>query len=138
MKKVHYFVYGLLAGAVLVLSSVVLVQSVDTNKARAQGGASSSSDVAMVTGQYQQSEHILYVVANNPKGEPVLMSYAMPAIGNFGLIAARSLKYDRRMKDIAFGRPQGRSNKTSPPYTRVKRAYDQQQKNEEGRQRSGN
>jgi len=123
MKKVHYFVYGLLAGAVLVLSSVVLVQTVDQNRANAQANAATSSETAMVTAQHNGTEHILYVSTKNTKGEPVLMAYAMPQYGNLGLLAARSLKYDRRLVDFSTRRPQPPQGKTAPTYESLREMW---------------
>ncbi len=125
MKKTHYFIYGLLTGAVLVLSSIILVQSVDTNRAQAQASASNTPDIAMVSAQYQQSEHILYVATKNTNGEPVLMAYAAPSYNNFGLLGARSLQYDREMTDFLAGRPRAQGSKTSPPVSEIRQAYEE-------------
>ncbi len=122
MKQVHYYIYGLLTGSVLILSTILMVQSF--NDARAQSSASGTQNVAMVTGQYQNSESILYVVVPNPdNGEPVLLSYTSPNY-QLSLVGARNLRYDRRVIDAAFGRPQrSQGGKTFPPVSEMKENY---------------
>ncbi len=132
MQNVHYYIYGLLTGAVLILSTLLMVRSF--NDANAQANAASGQDIAMVTGQYQNSESILYVVMPNPdNGEPVLLSYASPSY-QLSLVGARNLRYDRRIMDVGFGRPQATgNNKTYPPLDQMREKFRQGQ-NQQGNQ----
>lgn len=87
----------------------------------------------MVTGQFQDSESILYVVVPNPdNGEPVLLSYASPNY-QLSLVGARNLRYDRRVIDASFGRPQrAQGNKTFPPVNEMEENYRSGRRNQSG------
>lgn len=131
MKSIHYYVYGLLTGSVLILSTILMVKSF--NEAEAQSTASRSQEVAMVTGQYQNSEHMLYVIMQNPgNGQPVLLTYSVTNY-QLGLVAARNMKFDRRVIDQTFGRPQpGQNGKTYPSFGTMKQSFEQGQTNRGG------
>lgn len=124
MSKYHYFVYGVLVGAVIILS-VLLVLQRPQREAYAQTATLNNRMIA-ATGEIESGLDALFLVDTDP-ASPRLLVYEARGGRTLRLIGVRDIQWDMKMIDFVNAGGRGGTN-GDPPVLEVKRAYEEQEK----------
>jgi hypothetical protein len=123
MSRHHYFAYGVLVGAVIVLGLLLVLQQ-PYREAFAQT-ANSNNRMIAATGQIENGIDALFLVDTDPSN-PRLLVYEARNGRTLKLIGVRDIQWDMKMLDwVNAG---GRGAKGDPSVHELKKEYEKQEK----------